>query len=147
MAISRQKYLGKSKVLVLAQRTWSVPDASTDAVQAARAHEKALGAARLEAKEAREAHGALEKECAAKDEIAAEHDPATAAELQLLRESVEEVARCNAVADADAAAGAARAGVLGTTAESASPPAPTLAAATPPSPRRCSSARRATRAS
>jgi hypothetical protein len=144
---------GKHKVLVLAQRTWSVPDASTDAVQAARAHEKALGAARLEAKEAREAHGALEKECAAKDEIervtsaAAEHDPATAAELQLLRESVEEVARCNAVADADAAAGAARAGVLGTTAESASPPAPTLAAATPPSPRRCSSARRATRAS
>jgi hypothetical protein len=137
--------------LVLAQRTWSVPDASTDAVQAARAHEKALGAARLEAKEAREAHGALEKECAAKDEIervtsaAAEHDPATAAELQLLRESVEEVARCNAVADAEA--GAARAGVLGTTAESASPPAPTLAAATPPSPRRCSSARRATRAS
>mgnify|MGYP004002564967 CR=1 FL=1 len=90
----------------MAQRTWSVPDASTDAVQAARAHEKALGAARLEAKEAREAHGALEKECAAKDEIervtsaAAEHDPATAAELQLLRESVEEVARCNAVADA-----------------------------------------------
>ena len=80
-----------SKVLVLAQRTWSVPDASTDAVQAARAHEKALGAARLEAKEAREAHGALEKECAAKDEIervtsaAAEHDPATAAELQLRR--------------------------------------------------------------
>ena len=74
--------------MVLAQRTWSVPDASTDAVQAARAHEKALGAARLEAKEAREAHGALEKECAAKDEIervtsaAAEHDPAKVQQCQ-----------------------------------------------------------------
>ena len=153
VAISMTEISEWKQGFVLAQRTWSVPDASTDAVQAARAHEKALGAARLEAKEAREAHGALEKECAAKDEIervtsaAAEHDPATAAELQLLRESVEEVARCNAVADADAAAGAARAGVLGTTAESASPPAPTLAAATPPSPRRYSSARRATRAS
>ena len=99
-------------------------DRAPTTVQAARAHEEALGAARLEAKEAREVHGVLEKECAAKDEIervtsaAAEHDPATAAELQLLRESVEEAARCNAVTEADAAAGAAGAGVLGTTAES-----------------------------
>ena len=52
-----------------------------------------------------------------------EHEPATAAELQLLRESVEEAARCNAVTEADAAAGAAGAGVLGTTAESGPPPA------------------------
>ena len=43
--------------------------AGADAEQAARAHEEALGAARLEAKEAREVHGVLEKECAAKDEI------------------------------------------------------------------------------
>ena len=101
-------------------------DRAPTTVQAARAHEEALGAARLEAKEAREVHGVLEKECAAKDEIERvistagprEHEPATAAELQLLRESVEEAARCNAVTEADAAAGAAGAGVLGTTAES-----------------------------
>ena len=123
--------------------------AGADAEQAARAHEEALGAARLEAKEAHEAHGALEKECAAKDgeiervtNAAAEHELATAAELQLLRESVEEAARRNAAAEADAAVKAVGAGA-GTTAESASPSAPTLAAAMPPSPRRCSSARRA----
>ena len=44
-------------------------DRAPTTVQAARAHEEALGAARLEAKEAREVHGVLEKECAAKDEI------------------------------------------------------------------------------
>ena len=47
-------------------------------------------------------------------------EPATAAELQLVLESVEEAARRNAAAEADAAAGGAGAGV-GSTAESAAP--------------------------